>query len=53
MSEEDEGNSITNDLLVKNVLLVSQEGESFEIPVEVAIMSELIKRKIDGNIVFF
>ncbi len=32
----------------KTVHLVSQEGESFDVPVSVARMSELVKSMIDG-----
>lgn len=33
----------------KTVRLVSQEGESFDVPVGVARMSELVKSMIDGT----
>jgi hypothetical protein len=33
----------------KTVRLVSQEGESFDVPVGVASMSELVKSMIDGK----
>lgn len=33
----------------KTVRLVSQEGESFDVPVGVARMSELVKSMIDGK----
>ncbi len=34
----------------KLVNLISQEGESFEVRVEVAMMSELVKTMIDGTL---
>ena len=37
----------------KTVHLVSQEGESFDVPVSVARMSELVKSMIDGTVLFF
>ncbi len=33
----------------KTVLIISQEGENFEIPVEIAKMSGLLKAMIQGN----
>ena len=36
----------------KNLRLVSQEGELYEVTIEVAKMSELVKTMIDGNDLF-
>ena len=33
----------------RTVLLVSQEGESYEVPIAEAIMSELVKTMVDGT----
>ena len=37
----------------KNLRLVSQEGESYEVTIEVAKMSELVKTMIDGMNFFY
>ena len=34
----------------RSVILVSQEGESFEVPLSIAVMSELVKLSIDPEL---
>jgi S-phase kinase-associated protein 1 len=46
MSEQKEGATSAD---TKTVHLVSQEGESFDVPINVAKMSELVKTMIDED----